>query len=339
MVGLQGQNTLRPARELQPNEATYTNNVRVRSGNVVPCKTANAEAFGSQPDENIKHFVTYQLTDPYLILLGTTKVWVQQSGNPVAKTPATPFSATTKLWHGFTMLHSGAPVMIVNNRGIDVPHYWDGGAGLFIVVGNAPNARVFTGYLGRLFGGNVDVSGTWYPNRFKWSVDGNITDWTGTGSGWWDLKDEGDPIAAFAIVRSYIAFTLRRDSIYVLTPTSDPESPITDQPFARRGIIAPNSVQVLEQEFLFLGHDDVYMCNMSGLQRVGGRIRRDLFSGVDESKIDLAWSFVDKREKEYYLVTDMADSTLRGWIWNYEDNTWATQDLTGYTALTTWRKD
>ena len=334
-----GQNSLQPSRQLQPGEATYTLNVRVRSGKVVPCKVIAAEAFGTQPTENIRHFLTYQLTDPYLVMLGTQKVWVQQSGAPVDKSPTPAFSSSTTLWHGFTMLHNGAPVVIVNNRGIDVPHYWDGGAGVFIVVPNAPNARAYTGYLGRLFGGNVDVTGTWYPNRFKWSVDGDITDWTGAGSGWYDLKDEGDPIQTFALLRGNINFVLRRNSIYVLTPTADPDDPVGDQPFARRGIVAPNSLQVLEQEFLFLGDDDIYLCSTSGLSRVGSRVRLDLFGGALESDLANSWSFLDKRTKEYYLVTKMDDATYRGWIYNYEDNTWATQVLTGYTALGAWRKD
>jgi len=64
-----------------------------------------------------------------------------------------------------------------------------------------------------------------------------------------------------------------------------------------------------------------------------------LFRDADEAKLEYAWSFLDRRTKEYYLMTEMKDATLRAWIFNYEDRQWATQDVTGYTALSIWRED
>jgi len=410
VVGMQGMNTLAPRRSLQEGEATYTDGVRVRSGKVVPGKeSTGTEAFETfAPGQNILHMFEAQFETPELVILGSTKCWMQSSGNPVERTPAAPFTGdATALWHGHTMMTEGFPVVVVNNSGVDLPHYYDpaqrtlaydtgddgtgdipdvgdtvtGGNGsvgiitaisidsgsfaggdaagtltlkqcsgdwvnnesltfedgetalaadasarrAFLPLSNAPNMRAMIGWLGCLFGGDVLPGNNWLNNRIQWSDYQDIT--------------EGDPIRRFGLFRGNIMAVLRRDTVYIAYPTGDPGDPITCQPFARRGILAPNSLQMLEEEYLFLGDDDIYMLSTRALERVGGRVRTDLFRDADESNLQYAWSFLDKRTKEYYLLTVMEDATLRAWIYNYEDGQWASQDLTGYTSLAIWRED
>lgn len=425
VVGLKGMNTLAPRRALQEGEATYTDAIRVRSGKVVPGKVSTGvEAFDTfAPGENIQHMFEAQFDTPTLVLLGLTKAYTQTSGNPVVRTPASPFTGdATALWHGHTMLTEGFPVVIVNNSGVDVPHYYDparrtlsydtgddgtgdipdvgdtvtGGTGSavgvitaitvatgsfaggdaagvltlkqcsgdwvddevltfedgetgkaaadsalrpFLPLSNAPNARCMIGWLGCLFTGNVLPGNNWLFNRIQWSDYQDITAWSGATSGYYDLSDEGDPIKRLGLFRGNIMPIIRRDSVYVAYPTGDPGDPIVAQPFAKRGIVAPNSLQMLEEEYLFLGDDDIYMLSTRTLDRVGGRVRTDLFKDVDESALPYAWSFLDRRTKDYYLITTMQDGTQRAWIFNYEDGQWASQDYTGYTAMVIWKED
>jgi len=236
------------------------------------------------------------------------------------------------------MLTGGAPVVVVNNNGTDKPHYWDGGAGLFLVLTNSVQQRASVGYLGRLFGGNV-YDGSWLLNRIQWSDDGDITAWSGATSGSLDLKDEGDPIYRLGILPNHIGVAYRWESVYLLVPTGDPYDPIGHQFLEARGMLAANSLQSIGHAHIFLGHDDIYLCTVSGLQPVGLKVREDLFKDADPAKLSLAWSFLDKREKDYYLVIEMSDSTQRAFIYNYEQGTWTQQDLTGYTCLATWRED
>lgn len=424
VVGMRGMNTLAPRRALQEGEATYTSNVRVRSGKVVPGKVStDVEAFASfAPTQVIYYMFEAQFDPPELVILGTTKAWIQSAGNPVERTPSVAFTGgATALWHGYTMMTEGFPIVVVNNSGVDVPHYYDpaqrtlayetgddgtgdipdvgdtvtgaaGSVGIitaitkdsgewvdgdaagtltlkqcsgdwadeevltfedgetaaaaaasalrpFLPLTNAPNMRCMIGWLGCLFGGNVLPGNNWLHNRIQWSDYQDITAYSGATSGFYDLDDEGDPIKRFGLFRGNIMPILRRESIYIAMPTGDPGDPIACQPFAKRGIAAPNSLQMLEEEYLFLGDDDIYMLSTRALERVGGRVRTDLFRDIDESNLQYAWSFLDRRTKEYYLITTMQDATQRAWIFNYEDGQWATQLFTGYTSLVTWRAD
>jgi len=189
-----------------------------------------------------------------------------------------------------------------------------------------------------LFGGYV-YDAAWLQNRIQWSDEGDITAWAGTTSGSLDLEDEGDPIIRLGLLPNHIAVALRRDSTYLITPTGNPFDPIGSQFLEARGMLAANSLQSTGRALIFLGHDDIYVCTTSGLQPIGFKVREELFKDSDPAKINLAWSFLDRREKDYYLVTEMKDSTQRGWIFNYEHGAWTQQDLTGYTCLASWYED
>lgn len=342
VVGLKGMNTAAAPRGLTEGESRYAKNVRLSTGNVLPGKIAGAAAFANNPaDEDPTHMFVYDLDTPWLIIMGVTKCWVQQTGNPAAKTPSTPFSSSTPAqWEGLTMLDSsGEPVVVVNNHGRNDPHYWDGGAGVFLPITAAPTMRCMVAYLGRLVGGDVTPASTEYLNRLQFSDYGDLTAWAGATSGDTDLTDAGDRIIRMARARGHQLLILREKSTYVGFPTLDPGDPIATQHLAQRGIFAYMSLQELENEFIFLGEDDVYLCDMVSVKRIGWKIRRTLFADADPSKLYLAWSYLDERAKDYYLIVEMSDGTQLAWIYNYEARDWSIQDLTGYTSLVTWRKD
>lgn len=316
--------------------------VLLRTGEVVPSKASSGTAVydftagGGGSDEEIRHAFVYNATDRWLIMLADTEVWVDKALAKADKTPTPAFTtATYNQWQGFTMLSSGAPVAVVNNSGIDKVHYWNGGAGDFLILTNSHKMRCCIGFMGCLYGGNVhDVS--WLLNRLEWSDEGDITAWSGATSGWMDLKDEGDQIMRLGRIWGNTMLIFRDRSVYLGLATADPYFPLAVQFLSGRGVLSASSVHRLEREYMYLGDDDVYMCDATGARSVGVKVRKDLFRLADPAKLQYAWSFVDKREKDYYLVTDMLDGTRQAWIYNYEEGTWTRQDLTGYTALVTW---
>lgn len=337
VIGLGGGlNKASPARGLQENQSPYINNARVVVEKISPSKTLGTTDF-TPTDETVYGLFIYWSTTPYIIALEKTKVYVKASGSAVAKTPSTPFTdSTTPMWDGFTMLHSDAPVMVVNNRGLDKPHYWDGGAGLFLILTNAPLSRCLIGHLGSLYSANNYSSGAWHPNRLEWSDYGDITTWSGITSGDLYLTDEGDDIYRLGRYPGRVLGIFRRHSIYLGLPTGDYSNPIAEQPLWKHGIYAPNTLQPVENAYIFMGDDDVYIAGQANFESVGLAIRQDLFRNADPDKLFYAWSYMDKRAKEYYLVTDMKDGTRRGWIFNWEQKTWTHQDMTGYECLCTW---
>jgi len=315
--------------------------VLIRTGNLVPSKTAQAVAFTLA--ENIYAGVRYMSTTSWIILLGRTRCWAKGLGAPVEKTPATPFTyVTDPMWTGCSMMTAYQQVVVVNNSGFDKPHYWDGGAGLFLPLTAAPLCKCIIGYLGRLVCGAVydDVAATWCLNRVQWSDENDITTFSLVGtSGYEDLRDEGDLIQRLSRSQSNVLRILRNHSVWVAEPTLDAYAPITLKYLANRGIMAPNTLQHLDKDTdAFLGEDDVYLLGDT-LEPVGWKVRKDIFKLADPARKELAWSFVDELEKEYYVVVDLADGTTRAWILNWESMVWSQQDLTGYTCLLGWYED
>lgn len=328
-------------RVLTDVESSRMYNVLTRFGKVIP---------GSQPlgtkwtlSEDIYYqFIYNTATAMKYVLMGTTKCWVYTSSTPTEKTPTAPFTNSKPLWKGATILHNSAPVAVVTNFGSNYPHYYDGGAGLFVPVTNAPYGRTFCGYLGRLFLGNVFDSGAgaWRPNRLQWSAFTDITHWdyaTYLSAGYYDLNNNLDPIYNIAVTLSNILIIFRRFSIYVAYPNALAENPISERYNNEHGVIAPNTIQKVGDSFFYLGEDDAYQFTLDGGSvSIGMKIREELFSTYKPSSILYAWSFNDFLNKEYYLVVEQNDSTYRAYIYNYEQNSWTMQNFESNLSLGVW---
>jgi len=335
-------NAASPSRSLPDGESPGIYGALLSTGSIVPAKVKGDAAFTSPPfTEPIRLAFVGEFDAPIIILMGTQKCWVQSSGAPTPKTPDPVFSGVAgafRMWDGFTMLHSGAPVAVVNNRGADRPHYWDGGDGVFLPLSDAPTMRCCIGYLGRLVGGSVTPGETELINRLQWSTEGNITVYAGTTSGYLDMKDRGDRILRMGLLRGHQLLILRQETTYIGYPTLIPGNPIATSHLAQRGIFARQSLQELENAYIFMGKDDIYLADATGVVPIGWKIRKPLFRDATPSTLDRAWSFTDKRAKNYYLVVAVSGGAV-AWIYNWEEKAWTWQDLSGYTTLATWRKD
>jgi len=336
-----GLNSTSPVRTLAEGEASYLWDTYPKMGRLEPCKRHTDVVYDLSATANqiVYHMYVYEGAVAWLCMFCDTKVYVDNTGTPVDKTPSTPFTSTTHhRYEAYTMLTSGSPVAVCNNFGTDKPHYWDGGGGLFLILTDSYKGKCCVPFLGSLFMGHSFESSTWYPNRLRWSDSGDITAWSGITSGWYDLENEGDEIRRLGVL-GRILWAFRKNTVYRIPPTGNFLAPIEDHIYAGRGLAAPFSLQRIEEAgFLFLSDDDVYLCGPSVWQGVGSRIRKELFATADPAKLLYAWSALDPREKRYYLVTDMKDATVRAWIYNYEENNWTMQDFTGYSSLIKWVK-
>lgn len=338
-----GLNTARSSRRLSDSESPSMESVLIRTDRVVPSKEAAGSAV-YDVDENIHHAFQFRATNiTWLIMCQDTKIEVDSTGTAVDKTPSSPFTTNTlPQWQGYSMLNGATPVAVINKLGFDKPHYWDGGAGDFLPLSSAPKVYTIVPYLGCLYTGFVYTSGEWWQSRIQWSDQLDITAWGGATSGYLDLTDVGDAIVRLAVLPGHILMALRQHSVWLCPPTGNPEDPIGSQHLANSGIWAPNSLQPLVRaqdqifDYIYLGFDDFYMVNQGGAIGFADKIREQFFLDTEPEKLELAWSFIDKRTKDYYLVADLKDGTKRAYIYNYEEKTWAQQDMTGYTCLVSW---
>lgn len=99
-----------------------------RGGNIIPAKLAVGGARVTEPNAPISHCTPYNTrTAKHIILLSETSAWALTVTHCNAVTPGGGFG-TSKRWEGYQMMHGITPVIVVNNNGVDAPHYWDGKA-------------------------------------------------------------------------------------------------------------------------------------------------------------------------------------------------------------------
>lgn len=329
-------NSASPKPDVPETEATNMSGCLTSLGHIVPGLTSTTLKYTLS--EVVRYMFKYYGAVETLIMMCNTKCWIRTSST-TEKTPSTPFTSQTyQMWKGRTLISNYAPVAVANNYGIDKPHYYDGGGGLFLPLTNAPTMRNFCGWYGRLLGANIYESATWYVNRLKWSKINDITTWSGDIScGYLDLMDDSDAIHNIEMTTGGVVLIFRRNSIYLGIPNNDVMNPLFSQFLSSYGILAPFSLQRIGNTFFYLGDGDIYTINGTDEPTsIGFKIREDLVRYMDPATVSYAWSFLDKVNKLYYLVMRQLDTTWRAWIFNYEQQSWSYQDFTGTYSLGEW---
>lgn len=333
-----GMNSAFPKPTVPETEATNMSGCLTSLGHIVPGFVANTEKW--TVSEVVRYMFKYYGATEKLVLLGNTKCWVYSATTPTEKTPTPAFTSQTyQMWKGKTLISASAPVAVINNYGFDKPHYYDGGAGAFLILTNAPAMRNFCGWGGRMLGANVfDVS--WLVNRLQWSKLNDVTIWSvgaDISCGSLDLFDESDAIQNIEVTTGNIVIIFRRNSIYLGLPNSDVTNPMQSQYLSSYGILAPFSLQRAGNTFFYLGDGDVYtIVGYEEPTSIGFKIRETLFATYDPATIQYAWSFLDKVNHLYYLVLRQLDTTWKAWIYNYEQQSWSYQDLSGIYSIGEW---
>ena len=340
-----GMNLALSKRTLTEIESSSMYNVLSRFGMIIPSSQKSVLKWTLTEDIYYQFIYDIVASQKY-VMMGTTKCWVYTSTSPTEKTPATPFTNSAPIWKGATLMHNSLPVAVVTNFGNDYPHYYDGGAGLFVPLTNAPKARTFCGYLRRMFVGNVyDAGGSvWKPNRIQWTGFTDLTHWdyaTYPSAGYLDLDDNLDPIYDIEITSGNVLVVFRRKSVYVCYPGTLAENPIYEQYNNNHGLFAPNTVQRVGDAFYYWGEDDVYRFTTDGGSvSIGAKVRNEILSLYNPTYVLHAWSFIDILNKEYYLIIRVADvnqnPVYRAFVYNYEQDSWSAQDFENYLSLGVW---
>lgn len=169
---------------------------------------------------------------------------------------------------------------------------------------DAPNATFIFPFGDRL----LALQDTGNPQLLSWSVDGDITDWTGEGSGSTSLLDaRSDPIddlMAMGAVASNVAALFRKRSIMKVSETGNPLLAIAATHWIEGiGTESPLSVEQVQDGLMFLGHD-LMVYYFSGTGRplpVGKPIQRELLEVLDQSVLDDVDATYDPVFQEYWM--------------------------------------
>lgn len=169
---------------------------------------------------------------------------------------------------------------------------------------DAPAARDILAWGDRL----LAIGDTGDPQKLAWSVNGDIEDWTGAGSGEVSLLDaQSDPIdelMALASIGSDTAIILRKRSIVRLFLTGNVQLAVGSEPWIEGvGTESPHSVQQVRDGVMFLGHDYMvyYFNGGRSPQPVGKPIQRDLLERLSDENIERVDATFDPVFGEYWL--------------------------------------
>jgi hypothetical protein len=164
------------------------------------------------------------------------------------------------------------------------------------------------------------------PQVISWSVDGDIEDWIGIGSGQSFLIDtRADPVdelMAGAVIGQNVAAVFRRRSIMRAFETGNVDQAIGFiQWIDYLGTDAPHAVQGAQGGAIFLGHDRmVYYLTVQGPIAIGKPVQK-VFKALSDDRLEWVQARYNPKTGEYSIGMPFADATKATEIWIFELHT------------------
>ena len=198
-------------------------------------------------------------------------------------------------------------------NGNDKVHVWDGdpgGSGVdFFEVAAAPIARYCASFADRLVCAWI---GSAFAQRVQWPISGNITDWTGIGSGSNDLVNVPGEIRNLKPLRGRLAI-YKSLGIETAIATGDGAAPIafTPSPGAGVGLLASESLALMSPgEHIFLGSDmNVYIHDLTIPRAVGDPVREFIAKILNHNLASNIHAAMSPDDSEYWLFITTATDT------------------------------
>jgi len=214
-------------------------------------------------------------------------------------------------------------------NGVDKVKKWDGSLAPSDLDTNCPPARYLCSFADRLFLGFTEESGS-KPMRIKWSVSGDITDWTGTGSGYYDLLDSSDWITGLQVMGGSMVI-FKEESIYVANRTGIPQPAVRVNSWVDGvGCYSPRSILNIGDEILFMSLDPViYSLSKAGIKPISDLIAQFLLEYANPTYLERSFAIDNSLYSEYWLFIADAVSNYPNQVFafNYDNKTWWYHDL------------
>ena len=164
-----------------------------------------------------------------------------------------------------------------------------------------------------------------YGIRIDWSVQGDCTDWSGSGSGQNYLIKTSDNLIGCEFLKGDLAI-YKENSIAMCyyqggtNPFSFEENKVQG-----RGALARETIQPLDDYNLFVG-DDLYAYLFDGYttKKVSEQLSDKFGDLLNPDKLTTIHSLLMEEFNLYLLFLPTTDSNYPNsvWVWNYKDNYW-----------------
>lgn len=347
--------------KLDLRQATLMQNWRVRRGSMAT--RFGTSSFGNTPNSNrvIRLYAAVLFGQHRLLRFDEDKVHVYNGGTNVfddISGAQTWVGSSTEIFVADVWLNNTATtarvyfsngVAATGTQGFGL-YYWENGAGSVTGVTDAgpgaitvpPALWIIAGFADRVFLLGTKEGGSTFPQRVRWCVRGNDSNWSGTGASARDLVEDPYPITGGGTVAGR-AIIWKGDqeggSIYVGTETGVAAAPVDWKilnPGSGVGCFAPLTIQQVSSNlYAFLGHDDIYLFDGTTLRGIGGPVAQRILRNYNYDAQKQAWGIYDPLEKEYELVVPSDQSSTvpsERYVFNLQTGTWHGYEACSYTA-------
>ena len=220
---------------------------------------------------------------------------------------------------------------VVNNwfifcNQVDPVGYWTGAGDAQRLSADCPPCRAMRSYGDRLVIGHT-FEGVNRPYRVRWPVNGDITNWTGVGSGYTDSPFDESPdwIQQIEKMEDY-CLVYKERSIFAGRRTGVATSPFSfTESLTNTGLLCKFSLVDLGDEHLFIGPDDAYSLTISNTKKLmSEKVRNYFFEYANPSEWDRVTGFFIEELDEWWIVLPFAGETYANTaiVYNVTRETW-----------------
>jgi len=332
-IPIGGMATNMPADQLAEGQSPNLINVRFRFNEIraSPGRAALAPPVAS-PIQEIARFSVddttkwiVMLTDQYLYKFGDTypgtpASWIQVPGVALGGT-------------GRWSWCSGEDCFFFARKQGGGVYRWKGGSTSVDKVPNCPatDVRFVEYYNNRLLTANVAEAGKSWANRVRYPVNGDHTNWTGSGSGFIDLYEpEQEPIQGLKVLSNRCA-VYREHSITDLVASGTIAQVFNlEQRTTNVGTVFPATLDSNGTMHFFMGNDgNIWAWNGTQLQSIGDALYKNLEQQVDLRAGDLYFGKVYPFMNEYWLWIN----TPNIYIFDFLQGRWMQEDFANLAAI------
>ena len=210
-------------------------------------------------------------------------------------------------------------------------HYYDGTTCAVLHATKVYKAKYLMEYASRLVVANVYQTDLTTPGpwTYRWSKNGDATDWTDTTSGEIDFMDTKDYIANMGKVGSNIV-VFKEHGYHVGYRTGQSTDPFTFPTFKPGiGNQAPYGMIQVLGTCLWIGDNDFYIMSGDEAKPIGERIRKKFFETVGCGEVSRVWGWYNNPYQEAIWMADTSEGQL-GFAWNLLTSDWQTYRFKTY---------
>jgi len=182
-------------------------------------------------------------------------------------------------------------------------------------------------YEDHVFLANIVDTGTPFPTSIAYSVRGDPSDWSGTGSGITMLTRDETKITALKLLKKRLYVFKEQSITEVWHDARNAAAPFLfdENKFYKVGCPAGRTIQVIEGKFLiFLGNDNVYVFDGMNLQPVGKGISDYLIDNINKTCMNKFFSIAMQEYSLYllFVVEGSGTDINKCYCFDYKKNAW-----------------